>query len=79
MLEQFLIFLRRDDVDPFLVYRSIEVSDDGQYIIVYTYEIINEEFIYFATLKESLESNFEQKLKLVPINTDPASFTVNLL
>lgn len=59
--------------------RSVELSDDGDYMIIYTYEIINEDFLFFAPLKEAIESNFTEKLKLTPINKEPGSFTVRNL
>ncbi len=59
--------------------RSVELSDDGDYMIIYTYEIINEDFLFFAPLKEAIESNFTEKLKLTPINKEPGSFTVSNL
>jgi len=59
-------------------YSSLEVSDDGEYIIVYTYEVINEELLYFASIKEPLMNGFKEKLQLTPLNTEPSSFSVSL-
>jgi hypothetical protein len=53
------------------------LSDDGQYIHVYAYEVINELYIFYASLAEPLKEGLTAKLEMISLTDIPAAYSVS--
>ncbi len=55
----------------------MELSDDGEYLLVSIYKVINEETLFYVKITEPRKEGFKKELVLTQLTTTPASYTVN--
>lgn len=52
------------------------MSDDGEYLVVTTYKVINEYYVFYTRITEDRETGFKKQLKLTQLVTKPALYSV---
>lgn len=56
----------------------MELSDDGEYLLVSIYKTINEETLFYTKLTDPIKNSLKKELVLTQISTIPASYSVNI-
>ncbi|XP_021958052.1 prolyl endopeptidase [Folsomia candida] len=54
---------------------SMELSDEGEYMLVSIYKVINEETLFYTKLTDAIKAGLKKELVLIPLTTTPASYS----
>lgn len=57
---------------------SMELSDEGEYMLVSIYKVINEETLFYTKLTDAIKAGLKKELVLIPLTTTPASYSVRI-